>query len=501
MLGVTRAALPDAFDFESLRALIDRTGAGGVEAVVAGLPEDLRSQYTLVFASRSLQGASWSNPRAVLFGSAARLVITFNGEPSQRGYSALETMEFSAAANRFLFREISFATRSAGYDVRISDPNPARCAACHGDPARPIWDSAPLWPGVYGERYGSGLSGRELQGMKAFLALQASHARYRHLAGAGALAERETYVASSRTRYAGGAVEPPNARFSALLATYNVRAILSQLAAQPAFAAHLDLLVAASDTGCGALEDFYPDVMRIALAVDYKEFAAAARAADRRQLIAKSARHDGRGSAHSELVAASDLTPLRYVVERDLGVSTQRWTLALEKGSFDLSAPAGTLTLAEALRARLSRADTTLADAAAYRSFGTADKYCAHLRRASVDSLNAWYASHQPPVMVSRAADPATLSGTIPQPPLVKRCAACHGGDVAPDIPFTDPMVLAPRLIAGGYPHGRLLDEILFRLAPEAGADRMPRGMNIDPEERQALERYFIAVAAGGRSD
>ena len=496
--GDVRAA---EFDFESLRALVDRSGAGGVEAVVAALPEDLRSRYTLVFDSRSLQGASWSNPRAVLFGSTARLVVTFNGEPSQRGYAALETMEFIPAGNRFLFREISFAPGVSGLEVRISDPNPARCASCHGDPARPIWDAAPLWPGVYGERYGSGLSEREQQGLKEFLALEAAHPRYRHLLGAGALAERDTYVSDSHARYDGGAAEPPNARFSALLATYNVKAILTELAAQPAFSAHLDLLVAASDGGCGALEEFYPPAMRATVAAEYKEFAASGRTNDRLQTAAKSSRREGRGSARATRAASSDVTPLRYVVERDLGVSTQRWTLAFEKGSYDLSAPSGTITLAGALRAWLSRGDGALAGAAAYRTFGMEDPYCAHLRRASVDSLTFWYANHPPAESALRRPQAAAAPVNGSQPPLLARCAACHGGDVAPLIPFSDPAALASRLAAGGYPHGRLLDEILYRLAPEAGADRMPRGINIDSDERRALERYFIAVAAAGRLD
>jgi hypothetical protein len=501
MLGAAREALPDAFDFESLRALVAQQRAGGVEAVVAALPEELRSQYTLVFASRSLQGASWRDPRVVLFGRTARLVVTFNGEPSQRGYSALETMEFNPVGNRFVFREISFTAGPSGFDVRISDPNPARCTACHGEPARPIWDSAPLWPGGYGERYGAGLSAAELQGIRTFLAAQAGHPRYRHLLDAASLADRATFVANSRTRYDGGAVEPPNARFSALLATHNVQAILAQLAAQPAFAAHLALLVGASDGGCGALETFYPDQVGATVAAAYGRFAAAARAAEQRQAAAKASRHEGRGNPQSGMVAEFDPTPLRFVVERDLGVPTQRWTLAFERGSYDLAAPAGTITLAAALRAWLARSDAALVDAAAYRTFDAADRYCTHLRRESRDALTAWYGSHPPPHAAPPAAQAAGSPGPARQPRLLGQCAACHGGDVAPHIPFADPAALAPLLVGGVYPRGRLLDEILFRLAPEAGVDRMPRGMNPAADEREALERYFIALAAGARTD
>jgi hypothetical protein len=36
---------------------------------------------------------------------------------------------------------------------------------------------------------------------------------------------------------------------------------------------------------------------------------------------------------------------------------------------------------------------------------------------------------------------------------------------------------------------------ILYRLAPEAGAARMPRGTNMTPAERRDLEEYFVRLA------
>jgi hypothetical protein len=39
-----------------------------------------------------------------------------------------------------------------------------------------------------------------------------------------------------------------------------------------------------------------------------------------------------------------------------------------------------------------------------------------------------------------------------------------------------------------------LLDEILYRLTPEAGADQMPRGLNINSDERHELEEYFLSL-------
>ena len=41
----------------------------------------------------------------------------------------------------------------------------------------------------------------------------------------------------------------------------------------------------------------------------------------------------------------------------------------------------------------------------------------------------------------------------------------------------------------------RLLDEIRFRLTPEAAARRMPRGLDVPEEDLKALEAWFSAIS------
>jgi hypothetical protein len=483
--------------FESMSQVIAAQHVGSVEELLAALPEDLRSHYSLVFSSRSLQDASFENPRAVLFGSNAELILTFNGDPSQHGFEAVETMEFDTHANRFIFREITFSPDKTRPAARISDPNPARCVACHDHPARPIWDVPPAWPGVYGERYGAGLSNMELRGVRRFLATQATHPRYRYLLGAAALADRDTYVSGSRASYNGITVEPPNARLSAQLATLNVRSILSELASQPGFAAHLNVLLASAGSNCGAVADFYPPSLQSAIAVDYKSYSKASAAADRSQRSAKTLRLVGRQNPYLGLASPAELTELRYVAERALNVSTRHWTLAFERGSYDMSAPAGTLTLEQALFAWLARTDPELRTVAAYRTFNADDAYCQHLKRASQLSIAAWLEKHTEFAPVPGAPHNAAPEhhGSGSMPALLQQCAACHGSGIAPALPFSDPATLAPQLLDGNYPHGRLLDEILFRLTPEAGAGRMPRGVAVDGAQQRELEEYFINLA------
>jgi cytochrome c553 len=496
-LGLAEPAPAGEFSFDSLSQVIAAQHVGSVEELLAALPEDLRTHYSLVFSSRSLQDASFEHPRAVLFGSNAQLILTFNGDPSQHGFEAVESMEFDAHANRFIFREITFSLDKTQPAARISDPNPARCVACHDHPARPIWDVPPGWPGVYGERYGAGLSSIELRGLRRFLAIQATHPRYRYLLGAAALADRDSYVSGSRATYNGVSVEPPNARLSAQLATFNVRSILSELASQPGFASYLNVLLATAGSNCGAVADFYPPSMRTAIAADYKSYSKATAAADRSQSSAKTLRLGGRRNPYSGLASPAEFTELRYVAERALDVSTRHWTLAFERGSYDMSAPAGTLTLEQALFAWLARTDPELRTVVAYRTFNADDAYCQHLKRASQLSIAAWLETR---AALAAAPDAPTNAAPGhhapgPMPALVQQCAACHSSDIAPVLPFGDPAALAARLRGGNYPHGRLLDEILFRLTPEAGTERMPRGVAIDAAEQRELEGYFMSLA------
>jgi mono/diheme cytochrome c family protein len=496
-LGLAEPAPAGEFAFDSLSQVITAQHVGSVEELLAALPEDLRTHFSLVFSSRSLQDASFEHPRAVLFGSGAQLILTFNGDPSQRGFEAVETMEFDAHANHFIFREITFPRDGAQPAARISDPNPARCSACHDHPARPIWDVPPAWPGVYGERYGAGLSTVELRGLRRFLAIQATHPRYRYLLGAAALADRDTYVSSSRATYNGASVEPPNARLSAQLATFNVRSILSELAAQPGFASHLNVLLASAGSNCGALADFYPPSLQPAIAADYKIYYKATAAADRGQSSAKTLRLGGRQNPRSGLASPAEFTGLRYVAERALNVPTRHWTLAFERGSYDMSAPAGSLSLEQALFTWLARTDPELRTVAAYRTFNSDDAYCQHLKRASQLSIATWLETHDAFAPAPEAANSTAPGLQAPgsTPTLVQQCAACHSGDIAPALPFADPSALATRLLDGNYPHGRLLDEILFRLTPEAAAGRMPRGVTIGAADQRELEEYFMNLA------
>lgn len=126
------------------------------------------SRYTLAYGSRSLHESSFQFPRAIVFGENAKFILTFNGSPEQRGYERLEVMCFDESKKSFNFFDIAFPKEAKSLDVLedltpeeirkpyvVSPPNGRpnslrNCLACHQTPARPNWDSYPLWPGMYG---------------------------------------------------------------------------------------------------------------------------------------------------------------------------------------------------------------------------------------------------------------------------------------------------------------------------------------------------------------
>jgi hypothetical protein len=478
------------FNVDTLTGLIRSNDVRTLDEALVLLPAEMRANYVLAFASRSLQEASPVAPRAILYGTDARFILSFNGDAGQRGYDAIETMQFDDRSNSFHFREISFV---AGRGARMSEDNPARCTVCHGTPARPIWDTPPNWPGVYGERYRAGLSKAESAGMRVFLARQPRDPRYRSLLGAARFADRETYVGSAHGRYDGASSEPPNARLSMLLATLNARSIISNLSEAAAFTPHRYSLLAAAAGECGAVQSFFPAPLRVAFTQALAAYAASSAAAGVNEQTTKRLRREAPADGYHGGVAASDPVELRFIAEQLIGLPRQRWSLALERNTYDMAAPDGALALEQLLFEKIADREPDLRALRTLRSFNSMDGYCAEMRRRSEAELATFYdAAGSERFRASARPAPANQTS---QPRLLDHCIACHNGEVGPALPFGDPLLLASRLGGGGYVRGRLLDEILYRLTPQAGAERMPRDINLTSAEQEVLENYFIRLA------
>jgi len=180
--GLPRAS--SAMDYETFANRIRETGAASPEAALALLPEEMRINYTLVHQSRSIQQGSLQNPRVLLFGTDAKLIVAFNGSPDETGYANLEILHFKEESETFELRSIEF-----GKTVHFSEANPVTCTACHKHSPQPIWkdygsandeSEHGQWPGTYGPSHD--MVSTELKpALLAFWEAAPRHPRYRLL--------------------------------------------------------------------------------------------------------------------------------------------------------------------------------------------------------------------------------------------------------------------------------------------------------------------------------
>ena len=217
-------------DYPTLARLIRERGVGSVADAIALLPEEMRLNYTLMHHSRSIQQGSPEHPRVLLFGTDARLIVTFNGSPDETNFDKLEILHFDDATETFELRSIEF-----GSTVEFSQPNPEVCAACHKRSPQPIWkdygspnapDSHGQWPGSYGTSHD--VVPPELRpALLGFWAAAPQHPRYRHL-----LRDPESdlfpYQPSDR-RFQWQHRFRPNNRLSRLIARLNARRVARAL--------------------------------------------------------------------------------------------------------------------------------------------------------------------------------------------------------------------------------------------------------------------------------
>lgn len=144
------------FNFEDLVKLIQEKKIKSVDSLLPYLPKSLRSNFTLVYESSSLQKASFAKPRVIMFQPDGKMACTFIENPNVAGNDSLECYQFRTESNTFDFREIKFPTPENGYtEAEISLSNMTvdksiSCKLCHGQNPRPNWEGYSTWRGVYG---------------------------------------------------------------------------------------------------------------------------------------------------------------------------------------------------------------------------------------------------------------------------------------------------------------------------------------------------------------
>ena len=485
-MGFTRAESARAFDFSSLQSIISKENTTSVEALLPLLPPSLLEHYALMFSSRSLQEASPENPRVILYGTDARFLVTFNGAASQKGFRTLETMEFDPKLGSYTLREITFPAPGTHEAVQYSAENPAKCILCHGKPAHAIWDSPPLWPGAYGERYLKPLSAAEQAGIHGFLDHLAQNPRYSKLRNTGLFLRPETFQPSHENRYNGRQPEAPNEELSRFLSMNNLQRVAKTVGNHPRFASQMYALLGSLSRDCGEPEAVFAEV-------EVAEFHKRSAKISQWQETLKERRSTSLAADPGSLSVDQDtsLENFRLISELGLGVPTAGWTTALEPESIDFSAPFPAATeLARRLLPFAIQIDPEVRSLVAFRELGAMEKYCARLRSKSV----AARAKESAVPARATAGVAEALHAFNKAPHSVQVCASCHDGEAGSFIPFGNPSSLSAALRKGLFPHGSLFDEILYRISSEAGNAIMPRGKIFSEEERAELTQYLRSL-------
>lgn len=416
--------------------------------LVPQLPEDLRANFTLVFATRSAQtSVDPVHPRVVMFGTDARLIVAFTGDPHGRDLDTVEVLRFRDDTRAFELAQFvlpAAVRRDPALAAAARDngaPNPRACLKCHGSDPRPIFDTYPVWPGFYGSAQdGFAASPTELADYRAFQAARDADPTsvYRGLIYPPGSSVSPYALADAEDQTGKWA---PNMRFGMALTERNRARIARMLEASPRFLRYRDKLVAGL-LGCEPLpidSAARGHVLRAIAAEDAAKL-------DRAGIHDKDLRHKLR---MTELASAANVTELDYLA-RVLDVSRADWSMALEPGALALydgilsgrvidgTLPRDFYIKEDFLYEMLQAA--AIADPATAPVFGR-KPYAIHGRVGQRLDLRRAIAGCR--VFAARAAATPWPATPATPPYAAYRCVRCHepGGD-GPEIPFDRPAQL-----------------------------------------------------------
>lgn len=115
--------------------------------LLAALPPSLIESHVLVKDSQSLQASTLAHPRAVLFGTDARLLLGVSSLPDDPRFNVIEMAELDDDTGTWRFSSLELSEGAPRHDT-----DDTVCLGCHGSPARPIWGQYPTWPTAIGNQ-------------------------------------------------------------------------------------------------------------------------------------------------------------------------------------------------------------------------------------------------------------------------------------------------------------------------------------------------------------
>lgn len=125
-----------------------------VDKFLAAVPEKIRQSMIFVGDSRSLQESSREAPRILIKSPNSDVIMSFNIDPSHRGYESVEMVLWNGDTARIEMVEVRFPEDTTDPTLRASGKpmvthNPRKCQVCHfsGTDMRWQFDPYRFWAG------------------------------------------------------------------------------------------------------------------------------------------------------------------------------------------------------------------------------------------------------------------------------------------------------------------------------------------------------------------
>lgn len=452
--------------------------APNYEAFLSSLQSEaphLFENYVLLHGTGSLQHATPSKPRVILFGDG--LLIAFAEDPATTSRK-VEVIAFDPTSAAFSFHEARFANANTAGQV---DNAPRSCATCHGSPGRPLWDPYDFWPTAYGSAISRFRSSEERAAYKAIFTLQAQTGIYRYLSD------------HSRTKFDELAL-PSIETFTVYLANMNFVRAAERLKAHKSKIGALEYSIFATLRRCEdrdisdqgyAFKDFFPAETWNSASKSYEEILAetkSARIAFKAKLERRYAKqfpnnHTVYSMNHDRLGKEANVAAqLRFVLE-NIGLSMEFVPTSSGDNKWFMSTPSN---FALDFSTALVRFDRDAMMAAGADTMEWASVSCEKARALSLQNLAGFKFPQTPPAPLTADVTPAPIG----------ICIRCHGDNgnpnsTTPKIPFDDTMALKSLFIS----KPTLRDSIKARIHAR-DATRMPPSAGLSLDELKSFDDF-----------
>lgn len=475
----------DTGDFSHFQELLKTQRFGSIEEFLSLWKQErpeYYSNYVMAYRSRSLQQASPTHPRIIMFSKNADFVVSFNSHTDHRGVDNLEMMRFNHEKNSFEFYELGFINGKAEF----SAPNPQKCLECHqgasrttADP-RPNWEPYNAWLGFYGSIDDSTQMRKQSFPREPF---------YNPATDSFLLEEfdnepfgfetfwNETRPNDRRYSFLDKVINKSyneatiNGDFTNRLATLNNRRIARLIKENKPLYDYIKWTVWAYGVCGQSLETSIPVREWLAQVTPRKPVSSL----ETTTQLVNCINIDGLNCINAPLSIVVQpqirLTDMIHLIVEPFNQDTEDWSMDFKTGgrfaAFERFGLANDPR--PPLRAAIQR---VFADDPDFQNLSCADAKAKSLQNfGDLEKVKSFYNT-----MNTQTQGPTTPA------PLIRRCISCHVDDVfssIPFIPFNDPAQLKTRLSQSGYKRGTLLDEIRYRTGAHAGIDEQmpPRGL------------------------